>query len=226
MTKIFSAIVLIVALTILGIVGFTSYNYVKEKNSLKFTPIQIDFATTTVSSSISIATSTEDTTNWKTYKNPELGYSVKYPDDLILNYDESILIIAFPKKNYFSWPLQDDVKLTVVATSSCLTDLSLSTTSDIQINDRLYKIEKDSIDAGMGSRWHETVYSITGNNICYKITMNLKGTNGAGFYVDDKALIAKYDNQHSIDISKVSSIIWAILGTFEMNTISGGDIES
>ncbi len=225
MTKFFQGLVVIIALTILGIVGFSSYTYIKEKNSLKFTPIVVETATSTPQSNTSsVATSSVDTSSWKVYKNDELGYSIKYPDDLIINYDELKLLVAFPQKNYFHWPLLDDVKLTLLATSTCQSINASS--SQITINDRFYDIESDTTDAAMGSRWRETVYKIKGDNVCYKIYVNARGTNGAGFYVDDQSLVKKYDNQHDIDTVNVNAIIWAILGSFEINKIPAGNIES
>lgn len=206
-------------------VGYTSYDYIKEKNSLKFTPIVSETSTSTPTASIvSIATSSVDTTKWKTYKNDELGYSLKYPEDLIINYDESKLIIAFPQKNYFHWPLLDDVRLTLIATSSCSSNNA--STSEFTINDRLYKVESDTVDMAMGTRWRETIYTISKDNICYKITVSIHGTNGAGFSVDDQSLIKKYDNQHDLDTSQVKATIWAILGSFEKITIPEGQLES
>lgn len=224
MTKFFQGLVIIIALAILGMVGYTSYDYIKQKNSLKFTPIVTETATsTTTVNTVSVATSSVDTSKWKSYKNDELGYSIKYPDDLIINYDESRLIIAFPQKNYFHWPLLDDVKLTLIATSSCL--IKNASTTEFTINDRLYRVESDMIDAAMGTRWHETVYAINKDNTFYKITVSIRGTNGAGFYVDDQALIKKYDNQHDIDATQVNATIWAILGSFEKLQIPEGKIE-
>jgi hypothetical protein len=224
MTKFFQILVIVIALAILSIVGYTSYDYIKQKNSVRFTPIEITPVATTTPSTISVATSTVDTSNWKSYKNEELGYSIKYPDSLITNYDSSKLIIAFPKKDYFHWPLLDDVKLTVIATSTCMK--GTASTTDFSINDRLYKIESDTNEAGAGSRWTETVYAISGNGICYKISVNTKGTNGAGFYVDDQTLIKKYDNQHELDSATVKGIIWGILGSFETIKIPEGKLES
>lgn len=225
MTRIFQGLVLIVALTILSIVGYSSYSYIKEKNSLKFTPIVVDMGTSTPSlKTYSVATSSVDTSSWKKYKNDELGYSIRYPEDMIINYDELKLLIAFPQKNYFHWPLLDDVKLTLLATSSCQTINASS--SQVTINDRTYDIESDNTDAAMGSRWRETIYKINNDSICYKIYVSSRGTNGAGFYVDDQSLIKKYDNQHEIDAVNVDAIIRGILGSFELNQIPAGKIES
>ena len=224
MSKFFQGLVIIIALVILGMVGYTSYDYIKDKNSLRFTPIVVDIATSTpTANNVSVATSSVDTSKWKTYKNDELGYSIKYPEDLIVNYDESKLILVFPAKNYFHWPLLDEVRLSLIATSSCAT--KNASTTEFSINDRLYSVDSDTTDVAMGSKWHETVYSIHRDGTCYKITASSRGTNGAGFYVDDQILIKKYDNQHDIDSSLVKSIIWAILGTFEKLNIPEGRIE-
>lgn len=224
MSKFFQGLVIVIALVILGMVGYTSYDYIKEKNSLRFTPIVVDIATSTpTANNVSVATSSVDTSKWKTYKNDELGYSIKYPEDLIVNYDESKLILVFPSKNYFHWPLLDDVKLTIIATSTCIA--KNASTTEFSINDRLYRVDSNINDAAMGSRWHETVYSIEKEGTCYQIIASIRGTNGAGFYVDDQVLIKKYDNQHDIDSSLVNGIIWAVLGTFEKLKIPEGQIE-
>jgi hypothetical protein len=56
--------------------------------------------------------------------------------------------------------------------------------------------------------------------------MDSKGTNGAGFYVDDQSLIKKYDNQHKSDLDQVMSVIYGILGNFEIKNIDSGRVES
>jgi hypothetical protein len=224
MKKFFSILVIIIALTIAGIVGYGAYNYVTEKNSLKFTPIpspDIDVKEDPVT--VDNATSTVDVSKWKTYNNQELGYSIKYPEDLIVNYDALSLILAFPKDKYFHWPLLDDVKLTLVSTSTCASNIASS--SMITINNIKYRLSK-SDGAAMGTVYKEDVYEINGNNVCYKITYNSKGTNGAGFYVDDPSLIKKYDNQHSLDNDEVIKIIYGILGSFKINVIESGKVES
>jgi hypothetical protein len=224
MKKFFSILVIIIALTIAGIVGYGAYNYVQEKNSLKFTPIPSpDIDLNQASSTPDIATSTVDISEWKIYDNQELGYSIKYPKDLIVNYDALSLILAFPKDKYFHWPLLDDVKLTLISTSTCSSDIASS--SQITVNGIKYRFSK-SDGAAMGTVYKENVYEINGNSVCYTITYNSKGTNGAGFYVDDPSLIKKYDNQHSLDNDEVIKIIYGILGSFKINTIEPGKVES
>lgn len=227
MKKFFSISVVVVALSILGIVGYASYNYLQEKKSLKFSPIissdSIIEQNNQASTTNNIFSSTADISKWKTYNNQELGYSVKYPEDLIVNYDALILILAFPKDKYFHWPLLDDVKLTLMATSTCSIDTASS--SEITINDIKYKVLK-STDTAMGSVYKKDVYEIYGNNVCYVITTASKGTNGAGFYVDDPFLIKKYDNQNKLDSDNVMNIIYGILGSFEIKNIDSGNVES
>ena len=227
MKKLFSILVVVVALSILGIVGYASYNYLKEKKSLKFSPIIPTDSTieqnNQASTTSNIFNSTVDISKWKTYNNQELGYSVKHPEDLIVNYDALTLILAFPKDKYFHWPLLDDVKLTLVATSTC--SINNASSSEITVNDIKYKVLK-SDEAAMGSVYKKDVYEIYGNNVCYVITMDSKGTNGAGFYVDDPFLIKKYDNQNKLDSDNVMNIIYGILGSFEIKSIDSGSVES
>jgi len=224
MKKFFSILVMVVALTIAGIVGYGAYKYIQEKNSLKFTPIpspKIDIKL--ASSTPDNVSSTVDVSKWKIYDDQELGYSIKYPEDLIVNYDALSMILAFPKDKYFHWPLLDDVKLTIISTSTCLSDMASS--SQITINNIKYKFSK-SDGAAMGTVYKKDIYEIDGNNVCYVITYDSRGTNGAGFYVDDPFLIKKYDNQHSLDNDEVINIIYGILGNFKINNIEPGKIES
>jgi hypothetical protein len=66
------------------------------------------------------ASSTVDTSLWQSYSNPELGFSVRYPGDLVVNTDTpNSLTLFVPKSHYFHWPLLDDTKITIVASSSC-----------------------------------------------------------------------------------------------------------
>ena len=228
MKKFFSILVIIIALSIIGIVSYASYSYLKEKQSLKFSPIipsdsTIEQNNQASSTPSNVLNSTADVSKWKTYNNQELGYSIKYPEDLIVNYDALILILSFPKDKYFNWPLLDNVKLTLVASSTCSLDIASS--SEITINNVKYKVLK-STDAAMGSVYKKDIYEIYGNNVCYVATLDSRGTNGAGFYVDDPFLIKKYDNQHKLDLDRVIDIIYGILGSFEIKNIDSGNIES
>ena len=235
MKKFFSIFVIIVALTIAGIVGYGAYDYVQDKNSLKFTPIPLSDSTKDIneaSSTQNFVTSTVDTSKWKVYDNQELGYSIKYPEDLIVNYDALSLILSFPKEKYFHWPLLDDVRLTLISTSTCLSDiasssdqsLGLLSNSEITVNNIKYKVLKSN-GAAMGTIYKKDFYEINGNNVCYTITMDSKGTNGASFYVDDSSLIKKYDNKHTVDTAQVTDVIYGILGSFEIKIIEAGRVE-
>lgn len=226
MKKFFSIIIIFIVLSVMGVLGYGAYDYIEQKQSLKFTPIiSPDSAVDTnqASSTPDNIISTVDVKNWKIYDNQELGYSIKYPGDLIVNYDTLSLILAFPKDKYFNWPLLDDVKLTLVSTSTC--SLVTASSSEITVNDIKYKVSRSN-DAAMGTVYKKDSYEIYGNNACYIITMDSKGTNGSGFYVDDPSLIKKYDNQHKLDLDKVMSVVYGILGSFEIKNIDSGTVES
>ena len=226
--KFFFSLVIIALIISAGFIGFEVYKYLDQKSSLQFAPIVIDNVSSTspivqniASSSTSIVT-TSDTSKWKVLENSELGYSIRYPDDLIINKDELSLILAFPKKVYFHWPLLDDIKVTIVATSSCETK-GLAT---ITINDKNIFIDKVINDAAAGTIYKENSYLIPGNDSCYKIIINSKGSNGSSLYVDDPALIKKYDHQHDIDTKAVWETIYSIIYNFQIKEIPPGDIES
>src|ERR1019366_5399835 len=58
--------------------------------------------------------STIDTASWVPYTNNELGFSLQYPKDLIINTGTpGTLILAVPKDSYFHWPLLDDAKISI-----------------------------------------------------------------------------------------------------------------
>jgi len=247
MKNFFLTIVIIAMLAILGVVGYTSYNYLQEKNSLQFDliPSPIDVASSTYSTGSSqagsgqtasdtnsatstnqIASSTADTTSWKTYSNDELGYGLKYPSDLIFNYGGTPLILAFPKKSYFHWPLEDDVKITVMASSTCSgptvsSDYDHVSTSTLKVNGLVFaKTEGSGI--GAGNVYGRTTYDIRGNGACYSLILDSHGANGAGLYVSDSALIKKYDDQHATDFYALMNTVYGILGTFEVLKLPEG----
>lgn len=227
MSKFFSSIIILIFVGVIGFAGYNSYRYIEEKNSLQFTPIVPDVASSTPnnlasSSDVLVEDIKVDIKNWKKYKNQELGYSISYPDDLIVNFDDSILILAFPKKTYFSWPLQDDVKIVVNATSTCSSNQN---DKILSINDKKYVLENDLVDIGAGSITREKVFRLKQNDSCYKIVVNIRGTNGAGFYVDDPVLIKKYDAEHKTDLEKVMNTIYGIVWSFGLEEIPEGSVE-
>ena len=233
MKKFFSIVVIIFALAILGLVGYASYDYLQKKNSLQFTPIPTPEITpgldANASTTDSVASTTDltvistvDISGWKTYKNQEFGYDIKYPKDLIVNYDSTKLILAFPKKNYFSWPLQDDVKLTVTASSTCASDL-LDVGSGIKPKKSLITIDGRDFtlnrvdDVAAGNRFLTATYEIRRNSLCYSFVYSSRGANGAGLYVDDPSLISKYDKDHVVNSGMVDAIVIGILSSFMLN---------
>ncbi len=223
--KFFFSIVIILLLVFLGFIGFEVYKYLDEKNSLQFSPIVLDTASSTdlVSNSTSTSIVTKaDISKWKMIDNSELGYSVKYPDNLIVNKDELSLILAFPKKAYFHWPLEDEFKVTITATSSCKTDKL----QKITINDKDLYLVSEIEDGAVGTITKEKTYEFDGNGSCYKIIVTSRGRNTASLYVDDPALIKKYDKQHEDEVRAVWDIINSIIYSFEIKEIPAGDIES
>lgn len=232
MKNFFLTIFVIVVLSIVGMAGYISYDYLKEKNSLQFSPIVISngIATSTdgsiSSTTDSIIASSVDRTSWRTYENDELGYRLKYPSDLIFNSGGMTLILAFPKKTYFRWPFEDDVKLTVVASSSCASQPATgqASTSALNIDNRDFEVIEVS-DAGAGNVYIKTIYNILGNGVCYSLTHDYRGANGAGLYVNDPVLVKKYDEQHVADLENVKQIIFGILGSFEVTSIPEGQPE-
>jgi len=228
MKKFFLTVFVLIVLGIIGFAGYVSYNYLKEKNSLQFTPITLPSGNATstdglltASSTDEYATSTVDFSSWKSHSSQELGYSLKYPSDLIMNRDEFRLILAFPKKLYFSWPLEDSVKITVTASTTCASDNPETfgvkpKQSSITIENKKFVVNKID-DIAAGNRFDVISYEIKENSICYSLLYHSQGANGAGLYVDDPILIKKYDEEHAYNQKKVNDVIIGILSTLDIN---------
>jgi len=165
------------------------------------------------------ASSTIDMTSWVPYTNSELGYSVQYPHDLVANTDSSgVLTLAVPKEVYFHWPLLDDVKITITATSSCpqITTDSPDTRSMKMIDNGYTFVRSIGSGVGAGNIYREVAYDLNQNAVCYHIDLLDHGTNGAGFYVGDQALIVRYDNQHQVDLKTVLTLFSGLVHSFHI----------
>lgn len=219
MKAFFSVIFILIFLSVFGFLGYIVFDYLKDKNSLQFTPIVIDDTKEpdiVASSSIRVITSSVDRSNWKKYSNQELGYELQYPPDLIINQDDSSLLLAFPKKTYFSWPLLDDVKVVISASSTCLvgrTSVEQISTSTVVVVDRLIELAEGS-DIGAGNIHKTMAFSLNGGDICYNLTFDSKGANGAGLFVGDSAVREKYDQEHKVNYDKVVDTVYGILESF------------
>jgi hypothetical protein len=236
MKKFFLTIFVLIILAIVGWASYVAYDYIQEKNSLQFALIPAPGAVGTSTDGLPvhasndiIATSTADTSSWKTYNNDELGYGLKYPGDLIVNEGGSSLILSFPKKTYFHWPLEDDAKITVVASSTCasasfLSDYGKVATSTLTVKDNRFFLSEVT-DIGAGNIYNKSIYEIKGNGACYSLVYDSHGTNGSGFYVNDPTLIKKYDDQHSTDSVAVMDKIYGILSTFGIKSTPDGNLE-
>lgn len=213
-------IFVLIVLSAFGFVGYVAFDYIKDKNSLQFDPIVIDDIEkpdTTSSSTVRVIVSNADRSNWKKYSNQEFGYELEYPSDLILNQADSSLLLAFPKKIYFSWPLLDDAKVVVSASSTCLVDKTLVdervSTSTVVVGDRIIELGEIS-DIGAGNIHKTMIFSMNGGNICHNLTFDSKGANGAGLFVGDSSVREKYDQEHKVNYDRVIDIVYGILESF------------
>ncbi len=226
MKTFFLSILILIVLAAFGFVGFYSYTYLSDKNSLQFTPLDspnnsassTDAGNIQASSTEASITSTIDVSAWKSYKSDELGLSIKYPADLIVNGGSNSVILAFPKTKYFHWPLQDDAKITITASSSCAIfqsgDNGEEIETDLTVNNQKYSV-KQSNDAAAGNVYNEIIYDqVKGVGLCYSLAFLDHGANGAGLYVDDASLIKKYDDQHTADLKAVMEVVYGILANF------------
>jgi len=165
------------------------------------------------------ASSTIDTSLWEAYNNPKLGFSLQYPADFVINTDTPGSVVLFvPKANYFHWPLLDDVKVTITASSSCpvvMQGLPNSNSGSVAIGSSIFKYSEGS-DVAAGNIYREQAYDLMDGTICYHLDLFDHGSNGAGLYVSDQSLIAQYDNQHQTDLTNIVAVFYNIVESFRI----------
>jgi hypothetical protein len=168
---------------------------------------------------MSPASSTADASSWQTYSNAANGYSMRYPSNLSVNADSSgNPVLSFPKDQYFHWPLLDDAKITIVASSSCPTvinDRPDSQPTTLTLNGYSFT-RTEGGDVGAGNIYRELAYDTQAGGACYHIDFLDHGANGAGLYVGDQSLIASYDAIHTTDLAVVVGVFNAMVNTFRL----------
>ena len=230
---------LILVIIILAIISAVVYGlyWISQKDTSVPVPLSVSMpviststpTSTSMASSTPVlyATTTKDMSDWKSYSNASRNslksgtFSVKYPADLILSGSDDALVLVFPKETYFHWPLQDDVKVTVVASSTCpaitvpASEPSVPR-SKIPIGGlNFQRIQGD--DAAVGNRYEEIVFDTVQKHVCYHLSLYDHGTDGAGFYVSDSGLVVKYDAIHSEDMAKILDIFYGIVGSLSIS---------
>ena len=225
MKKLFISIIFLVCI---GVISVGVYLFKVKQHGEIFTPldtaqVQLIQATSSAITSAGtvpypVATSTLPD-GWRSYSSDTLGFDVAIPSTLVQNGHESNVWFAFPKDTYFHWPLQDDAKITVSASSTCASSTIPDMTVAVQgflLNGYVFT-RYEGNDAAAGNRYMEVMYTTIVNDICYSIDFFDHGTNGAGFYVNDQALITQYDTQHSQDISQVVDIFNRMVSSFRVH---------
>jgi len=234
MKRFFLTIFGLAIIAVLGTLSYYALDYVFDKESLQFQPIEIpgNASSTPVganaTSSEQIVTVEEEVlVGWKSFKSEELAFQVKYPPDLIFNDGQTSVILAFPKSVYFHWPLLDESKITIAVNPVCpvetANDSEVRTT--LVVNGRSYLVTTKTEPAA-GNIYTETVYHPEKEEVCHIITFTNRGANGAGLYVDNANLIKKYDDQHTADIIAVNEVLYGILASFESLSLPEGRDEA
>ncbi|MES2314387.1 MAG: hypothetical protein V4524_00405 [Patescibacteria group bacterium] len=169
--------------------------------------------------SLNPASTTVVMSAWKTYTNNELGFSVKYPKDLVVNTGvPGSLVLAAPKDKYFHWPLLDDAKITITVSTSCPTFVSEqapSNVASVPVGDHTFT-RGESADAAAGNIYRELAYDTMINGLCYRLSLFDHGANGAGLYVSGQALISQYEAQHQVDLDKLVGIFMGMIKSFSI----------
>ena len=164
------------------------------------------------------ASTTVGTASWTIFTDNADGYSYEHPADLTQNVLNGNAAFSFTKSAYFHWPLLDDAKVTVVVAPACpkITDPAVGQTP-VQFTLNGYQFTRTiGSDVGAGQLYTEVAYDTQANGNCYHIDFLDHATDGAGFYVDDASLIAKYDAQHVADLDSVLAVFDGIVSSFHL----------
>jgi hypothetical protein len=182
----------------------------------------------TTTTALNPASSTVDRASWKTYSDNEWGFSVSYPSNLAIKPDISgTFTLVVPKDRYFQWPLLDDVTISVVASSSCpVLEAGSRTLPPATLSDNGYSfIRQETSDVGAGNIYRQLVYDMVNQGVCYRVSLFDHGTNGAGFYVGDQALISQYETQHQANLDQLVSIFMGVVDSFRIIETPAGTPE-
>jgi len=170
-------------------------------------------------SSLNPASSNIDVSSWSVYSSKDLGFSVQYPQNLVMDTNTpGVLTLSVSKDIYFHWPLLDDVKITITSTSSCpvISTNNPDTRSTLVPVNGYNFTRVEGSDVGAGNLYREMAFDVTSKGTCYHLDLFDHGTNGAGFYVGDQDLIAKYDAQHQTDLDAVLGVFMGVVNSFRI----------
>lgn len=225
--------IVIILIAVVAAVGYVIHDRVPDTASLPL-PISPVSTSTPVESSVPTASSTPgntmplpgqrhppiDTSSWLIHPDNKSGYSIEYPPNLITGSNNGRFTAAFPKNTYFHWPLLDDVKVTVSASSGACPEIETPrAASDDPVEFTLngYKFKRTiGTDIGAGQRYQEIVYDLLLDDTCYRVDLLAHGANGAGLYVDDASLVKKYDAQQEADMTAVVDILNRMVSTLRI----------
>jgi len=226
------AAVIIGAIIVL-VAGYYFYGKSHGTQSFPVVPAPSPMATSTAV--VVVASSTEqapqgaavDTSTWETYLNFEVGFSIKYPKNLLLDSsDSSIFKVTFPKATYFSTVYSDDVVVSVVTGVTCQPIIYSGHgegAENIVINGINF-LRNRTEDVAAGNLYNDVTYDTMRNGVCYRILFHDHRANGAGLYESDPAKIAALTTARDAEFAHVSTIVSAMLSSFIfVNTPNGQD---
>ena len=169
-----------------------------------------------------------DVTSWKMYENPSYSYGIQYPPDVSYVEHGSSTIFTLPPGTYFHWPLLDTVKVTVTASPECpdlivpsgAPSIAAAGSSSFDIGGYSF-LRRSGADAAAGNLYEEVAYDTRSGDTCYHISFFDHGSNGAGLYVEDGDLIARYDAQHEKDMGAALDAFDAMVSSFRIRAVRG-----
>ncbi len=231
--KIFLGLAVIAGLIIGAFVLVTNLNITRKinlpNNLLASTSTPIIVATSTNSGDEFVFETKDftklDTSTWKTYKNDEQGYSIKYPVNLISSSRGSTLTLLFPKNIYFSWPLQDDARVTVTVSESCtplmVPNIFGVASSTFTLNKYSFSTSEGH-EGAAGNIYSDLVYDTEANGVCYHFSLYVSGSNGSSLYVENRSLVERYDAEHEVNSGRVLDIFNSIVNSFRLYATPDG----
>ena len=185
-------------------------------------------ASSTLSGSlVQTATTSIDTRNWATYTNYELGFSINYPRDLVVDAgsQQNTITFSFPS-SYYTSVMSDAVRVSVAVSATCTpvrsyTDRGESDGDVVMINGIQFA---QNLQYGIGAGTYDDIkiYDTNENGACYRIKYSSHGGNSAGAFTSDHAEMAVIDAARNHDRARISNTVDAMLQSFNFATTGAG----
>ncbi len=168
-----------------------------------------------------------ESAGWKVYENKNLGFTFKYPKDVIATsspieypYLKGSVVLEFPP-SYYSLQNTMHTSIAVSATSStfaqCVSDnpQTGALPMELMVNHQAVYDSADYGDCGAGTCYDADAYTIFKDGMCYLVSVNTE-THNPGAYNFSQAQMKQVDQNNFTLRTKLTDLSKKILATFQV----------